>query len=393
MYDCFEFVPKTIQAFESDVTRGNVPCTEEELVLVEALLRKTLEERRQSTQGFGFFGDPPNHSNETAKRNQPFDNRWRHIALQKLYYLLNWIRFKQSRLLRLQFPLDSICGAQFLVMDFQRPFRHLEAAKGMHPVQRLHEWHNREKDNSDSAHHKLVPESFELCDDTLEPIGMLVLELEEDFLRNVNHPFASTVVWPKNARDRIRLPMEMDWTPDQVFSKSKRHFIVGDASEIKELANSLAQVSPKLRAMLCPGVAMEAFQSKWNEDDLEGALECFNSLSGSQELLHPDNVPESSVPSLRRLHAMQLLRQQNIPVTYTAQEERQFATKDAVHDFLRRCGVEDPESVNSCLKAGLLNGHITVPLQFLLASDASGYLDSVLFEDVCEYILCGAPRI
>ena len=95
---------------------------------------------------------------------------------------------------------------------------------------------------------------MEACNEDLEPLGVLVLEFSQAGanMSNNPNPFCSTVIWPKNFMDRKRLLLEADWTPDMALSKSTRHYIVGDASEIVELANALMEVSPRLKAMLRP---------------------------------------------------------------------------------------------------------------------------------------------
>lgn len=61
-----------------------------------------------------------------------------------------------------------------------------------------------------------------------------------------------------------------------------------------------------------------------------------------------------------------------------------FKDKSAVHEFLARTGVECPEDVNPCLKAGLLNGHIKVKRELSVQPDASAFLDEVLVSGGCE---------
>ena len=59
--------------------------------------------------------------------------------------------------------------------------------------------------------------------------------------------FACTEVLSINKFARSFVKGE-DWTPKAIFSKATVHYIVGDASEIKELCNFLASRSPKLKS-------------------------------------------------------------------------------------------------------------------------------------------------
>ena len=61
--------------------------------------------------------------------------------------------------------------------------------------------------------------------------------------------FACTEVLSINKFARSFVKGE-DWTPKAIFSKATVHYIVGDASEIKELCNFLASRSPKLKSFL-----------------------------------------------------------------------------------------------------------------------------------------------
>jgi hypothetical protein len=63
IYDCFEFVPTTLEAFKSDIAAGKDACTEEELMQVEKLLRETLKKRKEQytySMGFLMMGAQPN---------------------------------------------------------------------------------------------------------------------------------------------------------------------------------------------------------------------------------------------------------------------------------------------------------------------------------------------
>eukprot|EP00978_Attheya_sp_CCMP212_P011700 scaffold28984_cov52-Attheya_sp.AAC.1 len=411
IYDCFEFVPTPFQTFDNDnkIGIGRDVCTESELVEVEALLRKTRRQRREwfgnpCNTGFGLIGgpDPPTHGNEEtlAPETNSFSERLNHIPKHKLCYLINWIRFKRSRLLRVRFPMDSICGARLVILNHDRPNgADISPPKGDCRRSDLgkpgdcdfdDDDFGDDDDDDDDTHRCTQHGSFEMCNETLEPLGMLVLEFKQigSLLNSKDEPtpFASTILWPRNWRDRRRLPMDKDWTPDAVFSKSRRHYIIGDASEIKELANTLVLKSPQLEALLRPRALheMDKDQGSVVNASLRSSL---NSLAGTIDVLKPEST--GTVRSLQSQSAELILQQKGILASTTSTSaSRQFKTRQDVHDFLRRCGLDDPERVNPCLKAGLLNGHLSVPPLLLELEDASTYLDTVLLSKECANTLC-----
>ena len=71
-----------------------------------------------------------------------------------------------------------------------------------------------------------------------EPLAMLVLEVDD---AAANMAFEVTRLMDTNQIKRMRVST-MDWTPEAVVSRARRHYIVGDRDEMLELGRYLAKV-------------------------------------------------------------------------------------------------------------------------------------------------------
>jgi len=159
---------------------------------------------------------------------------------------------------------------------------------------------------------------------------------------------AATRVCPVYKGQRVRVATD-DWTPGAVAGRATRHYVVGDASEIRELADALAARDPRLRALLDADVG----------GDLDPAhAPAVREAPPTPQL--PKDVVGTPPPKM---------------------------TADDVHAFLVAAGVEnveDNESVNPCLKQAMLRGH--VPMR-----DPATFMDVVLHEGRC--LVCSAAHV
>lgn len=177
-----------------------------------------------------------------------------------------------------------------------------------------------------------------------------------------------------------------------MFSKSRRHYVVGDLSEMLELTNFLISASSHVGNILRIPLG----------DKVAPARKIFNSLSGDISVLGLNSTPSdtfthvldvdesassSSVCALKSLCIDAIVGASTL--REEKQQSRQFETEDDVHDFLRRCGITyDLDEVNMCLKAALLNGKMRVPDDMLHTEDASSWLDQVLLSEECRNSIC-----
>ena len=391
IYDLFEFKPTTVDQFKLLYSSGQDVCTESELAEVEKLLRSTKRKRRQ-IQSFMHFtmGMEPSKSPEFLSSENSMQERIDAIGEHKYCHLLNYIRFKKSRLMRVRFQLHGLMGVRLIEMKYERPNEDLPAAKGVHPLSRL----------GDPGEEGIAPghNTFEKSDDSLEPLGLLVLEFGDtcgNFLStdggtnstiSNSHPFASTVAWPKRWQERMRLPYTKDWTPDQMFSKSRRHYIVGDWSEMLELTNFLMSKNSSVRNMLSLPMGKEHASAKKVLNSLSGCISMLTVNATPADtfshVVQMKNDHSSSVATLKNLCVNTLVNSSSLELDKTT--TRQFETEGDVHNFLRRCGIDEPEGVNRCLKAALLNEKMKVPEELLHAEDASSWLSQTLLTKKCS---------
>ena len=197
------------------------------------------------------------------------------------------------------------------------------------------------------------------------------------------HPFAYTVAWPKRWQERMRLPYPTDWTPNKMFSKSRRHYIVGDWSEMLELTNFFMAKNSSVRNMLSLPMGQQHASAK----------KMLNSLSGCVSALALNATPTDTFSrvvqvndhssTLKNLCVDTLVNSSSLQLEKKMM--RQFETEEDVHNFLRRCGIDEPEEVNGCIKAALLNEKMKVSEDLLQAEDASSWLSQILLTEKCPF--------
>ena len=316
IYDCFEFKPLYKDAFSTQMQlaregAGEWPISADELKQAERIMA--------NSPSLGMFHHMlPVLRSETGQlvhvhdigpidRDASISDRCKRLGTTRLHVLTNWIRFQKSRLMRVRFPMDAICGARLVTIDYDRPHQDIPPV-----VRRLSTSQLGEHGDSDDSN-IAEPGTMEACNEDLEPLGVLVLEFSQAGanMSNNPNPFCSTVIWPKNWRDRKRRLVEADWTPDMAFSKSTRHYIVGDASEIVELANALMEVSPRLKAMLLPSSfvsgekeaaaegtdpAAKADSDSSSKHDDEGMLKVASAASAEGDRPPATETPSASAP-------------------------------------------------------------------------------------------------
>lgn len=165
--------------------------------------------------------------------------------------LVNHVRWKRSSVRRVRVDLDDVVAARVDVLDARRPHADMPpplnqrglttadlGAPGTDPDEYL--W----GDESDGTRVRratgLIARGAEL-----EQIAILCL----DFGGRSPVELAATRVCPVYKGQRVRVATD-DWKPGAVAGRATRHYVVGDASEIRELADVLAARDPRLRALL-----------------------------------------------------------------------------------------------------------------------------------------------
>ena len=377
IYDAFEYVP-AMQVSED--TKAEHLVSPDELRGIEGILKR---HRRQLARLVGEQLDlqqlPASHA-----------ERCRQHGAKKLRQLLEWVRFKTSKVRRVRFPVSAVCGARLVVLESahsSRPNGNLPPARGSLPLSSLGQ---RSADSHKGW--RALPGTAAAGGPELESLAVLVLELSQ-LGTHSKADFAEMPVWATHRNKWLRKPCQ-DWTPDGIFSRARRHYIVGDASEMTELSKALATASPHLARFL---------RMPPPDDDgpvLEPACklpahinECVRRMKNSLGADVPQLLPSrtSAVPSLASLAVRKLLAAEVEPPATSGRRQLPFKSEKDVHDFLRRAGVKKPQEVNLCLKAGMLNGHIPIPAKLLMAKDTRPFLKQVLLQAKCY--CCGRKSL
>ena len=407
IYDAFDFKPCLACDFDT------ASVTAAELKAAEDLMKRTRRQRQQMAMVMPGLSEEP----RPPAKDLPHAERLAAYDAETLRALVNWVRYKHSTVWRVRVPLSGVCGARLVTLDVARPHAALPPAVGQLPLSKL----GTRADSGDPCSNAYgrrarKPTGSEISGADIEPIAVLVLELSGRGA-DVGASFASMQVYPAARQQRGSRSPSADWTPKMGASRATRHYIVGDASEVVELANFLSAQNDALRRLLVPPprqqaagrrAALRSGRTHCQAPTLvtvapaateEVARRALNSLCGALHELRPQHTPQ--VLSLAHAAAATMEAQQASSTSAAAAGRsgsgsassstdtcEQFESCDAVHAFLRRCGVARPEAVNACLKAGLRNGRVVVPSELLApAADASAYLDVVLLEDGC--MACG----
>ena len=305
-----------------------------------------------------------------APRDRPHAARLGAYGPSALRRLVNHVRWKRSSVRRVRVDLSDVVAARVDVLDARRPHgdmppprnrRGLSVADlgtdGEDPDAYL--WGD-ESDRSRVRHATgLIARGAEL-----EPIAILCL----DFGGRSPAEFATTRVCPIDKQQRVRVACG-DWTPGAVAGRATRHYVVGDASEIRELADALAAQDPRLRALLEAGA---------NEDQDLGRpparLDPARAPAAREAPPPPCRLPADVVGAIAAFAA--------------APKPTAALTADDVHAFLKTAGVEnaeDDECVNPCLKQAMLRGHVS------MTGDPAAFMDVVVHEGPC--VVCSAPHV
>ena len=375
IYDAFEYLPTPVAAFEMDSARGD-PVTPSELGQIEQLLKRHY---RKVSLLVGSQND------DGIRTEGPHAERCRQHG-SRLHPLAEWNRFKNSRVRRVRFPVSAICGARLLIQNSSRPHESLPAARGAFSVSSLGQ---RSADSHEGW--RALPGTMAAMGPELEPLGVLVLELSQIGMHS-EAVFAEMPVWALHKDSRLRRPCS-DWTPDNGFSRSRRHYIVGDASEMIELSKALATTFPHFAQLLRMSPSDDGSPVPEPARKMPAHVrECLhrmkNTLAADLPQLWPSRTP--SVLSLASLAARKLAKEagnRRVASGGGGGRKRPFGSQAQVHDFLRRAGIKKPATVNPCLKAGMLNGHIPIPAHLLTAENTKPFLKQVLLKAGCS--CCG----
>jgi len=263
------------------------------------------------------------------------------------------LKFAKQSLRRVSFPIAGVIGARLVTLAGGRPRATMlgpekpDTDQFGDPIElgKLPDLDEPREGDGRSPPFS-PPGVFELAGGDVEDLGMLVLEFSE--AGGGVTSTAAPVAPKKNKRYRYHCA---DWTPGASASTARRHYIVGDASEMTELARFLAAESSHMASLLrvAPDQGAEEIGSGVNSvsDD-------FDPLSTSPGAALPLPPPPPSPPEKR------------LPFKDTA----------AVKAILPRCGVSG--SANPCLLAGILNGNVPVADEYTTAEDPSEFLRTVV---------------
>mmetsp|Transcript_11957 Transcript_11957/g.35944 ORF Transcript_11957/g.35944 Transcript_11957/m.35944 type:complete len:831 (+) Transcript_11957:68-2560(+) len=375
-YDVADFKPITKVAFRrafdlavaSD--QPDAVATAAELKAVDALVRKsekTRQDLHRMATGFAESLDEDDLSSSEVQeeedphflRASPRDasslEKLQHYGADALWTLLHHVRWKASWVRRVRVDLHAVVDAKVYALDALRHpngdvFEPRDNKHGL-TVQDLGT-PSREPLNDDDEEDRRVATGLIAKDHTLETPAVLILQFSDPA-----PSFAATQVWPPSVQKRARVACE-DWTPGQIASRSTRHYVVGDSSELQELTDFLAAKDGRFHTCV-ENVSQEEGHDDWN----------------------PSNVPAVEERALvAGLPA-------DVCSRIGAFAAKKKVKKSDVNAFFAKAGVENP--VNRCLKAAMLSGKLDSWLRF--QDNPSAFLDSTLLEGKCP--CCGVEEI
>ena len=349
----FEEIQYLLQAMDGDKTGGDP--------LAQVEVRRSAEE--------AYYVEYCAGTRAAAPRDRPHAARLGAYRPGALRRLVNHVRWKRSSVRRVRVDLSDVVAARVDVLDARRPHGDMPPPRNRHGLSVADLGTDGEDpdaflwgDESDRSRVRratgLIARGAEL-----EPIAILCL----DFGGRSPAEFATTRVCPIDKQQRVRVACG-DWTPGAVAGRATRHYVVGDASEIRELADALAAQDPGLRALLEAGA---------NEDQDLGRPPARLDPArapATREAPPPCRLPDDVVGAIAAFAAP--------PKPAAAR------TADDVHAFLRAAGVEnaeDDECVNPCLKQAMLRGHVS------MTGDPAAFMDVVVHEGPC--LVCSAPHV
>jgi hypothetical protein len=139
IYEAFEYKPVLLSTFEAALAADQAPVTEDELLQVEDLLKRT---SLNVDKLFGMMRTFPGGGTdmgsgkiEIPPRHLPHIERCRQYGAEVLHIISSWIRYKHSIVRRIRFPVSAIVGATLVECDLERPYAHLCPAKGQVPFE------------------------------------------------------------------------------------------------------------------------------------------------------------------------------------------------------------------------------------------------------------------
>lgn len=381
IYDAFDFKPVLRggfrRAFESAVADGasdatiSAVATTRELRDIASFVKRTRKKRQALTNmltnmfktalpgGIADDGGQTNEQLDLPPEATTDAQKMRAYGYAALRMLLNHVRWKKSACWRVRVGMDKLTAARVVTVPAPHPHGSLPPpvctpgveALGKPSEDSLTEALEKGEDTSKLR----VAEGLIATGAELEATAVLVL----DFAAGADAVFAKTIVTSVSRHDRIRAEVP-DWTPEKVATDATRHYIVGDQSEIEELVAFLAAKEPSFKALL--------EKQPVENGSLDPAL--------LPDKLSPSPAPAPSEP---RLFGSALPPEVDARIRKLA-GPLEFKSKDDVHSFLQRAGVEeDMDGVNPCLKAGLLNGALSVPASL----DPIEWLDTKLLTGKC----------
>jgi hypothetical protein len=292
-----------------------------------------------------------------APRGSSHELRLTTYGAASLKVLVEHVRWKRRFSRRFRVDLATLVGARVVLLDAARPNGGLPLPENKHglTVDDLGT-HSREREEWGDGDLGRVAEGLIAMGADLEATAVLCL----DFSRPAS-AFAATPVLPRRKDKRVRVACG-DWTGGAA-STATRHYVVGDRSEIEELANSLA-----------------AKDSRFAEKVAAGDVDPDPAAARPAAAPVAADASPSLIPGLPRGVPDAV---QGIIGDFAA--DPPAPTEESVHEYLRSAGVADPEHTSACLRAGMLNGHVPMP------DDPATFLDATLYEGGCCY--CGKELV
>ena len=346
-----------------DASTLDAVATLAELKAMDRLVKTTRHKRTQlggmlsmhpnAAAMFGGGGDPDEDEGPVdplapPPRGAPQTERIEKYGKGAIRVFKNYIGFRKSAVRRARYGLSALAAARVVVLDAPRPGSDLPPPAKTGPNDMGVEDLGRESLDNEGGFGgdiERVAEGLIARGAELEATAVLVLDFPTG-----EPEFAVATVRPHNAK---RVACE-DWTPGAVAGRATRLYIVGDLSEIRECADAIAARDPKVKSCLAAAAIADVDP---------GAA--------------PTPPPPPPVPELPEDVVGAI-------ASFAAPPPPPQPTCDDVHAYLSRAGIEDPESVNPCLKAGMLNGCVPMP------ADVAGWQDTVICDGTC--FNCEAPH-
>ena len=373
VYDFCDHKPTLAPAFEAawaafdaapdDEALRDAVATVPELDAIDAVCKATKRQRvtmsgimlRHGRGGYGVNDSDDDDEDPLARapRGSSHEARLRALGPGALQVLADHVRWKRSVSRRFRVDLATLVGARVVALDAARPNGGLPVPKNAQGTLTVDDLGTHSREREGDRDPGRVAEGLIAMGADLEHAAVLCL----DFSTPAS-AFAATPVLPRRKDKRVRVACD-DWTGGAA-SAATRHYVVGDRSEIEELANALAAKDGRFAAKVVAG-----------DVDIDPAA--------APPAVAAVDAPPPPIPGLPAGVPDAV---QGIIGAFAAPPPP--PTEESIHAYLRSAGVEHPEHTSACLRAGMLNGHVPM-------GDPATFLDATLYEGGC--CCCGKELV